>query len=277
MMLKLQLQKITKSVYNKEFQLEDDYLDNLIGFLQKKQLKVNYNYYNLSNAQRSMLQIYLNRSDFEINQNYFVKSILTTFLYTNTYINQPQQQTQYRIDLTEFQYCDTQKDAPEIQQYNYYCIIHIEGNTYENCDLLMEEINNQSAQLYCKCKSFGNLFLIKIVDKFMNQQNHTSSNQMQEDQKNIEVFKQSYLYVQSAFIISSIMVYYAFVYLEYQRQNEIITDQGSINRLDTLEPVKKSFQINLYPGHFFVFKTSFQVNCFNIKIVYAFYFVIFLK
>ncbi|CAD8161406.1 unnamed protein product [Paramecium octaurelia] len=257
LMMKLQLQKITKSVYNKEFQLEDDYLDNLIAFQQKKQIKVNYNYYNLSNDQRSMLQIYLNRSDFEINQKYFVKSTLTNFLYANTSFNQPQQNTQYRIDLAEFQYCDTQKGDSEFMNYNYYCINHLEDNTYENCDLLMEELNNKSAQLYCKCKSFGSLFLIKISNKSINQQNNTLVNQIQEDYQNIEIFQQTFIYVQIAFIISSIMVYCALVYLDYQSQKNIIMEQASSNSSDTLELAKKAFQINIYPGHIFMFKTSF--------------------
>ncbi|CAD8161586.1 unnamed protein product [Paramecium octaurelia] len=240
MMLELQLQKITKSVYNKEFQLDDDYLDNLIAYLQKEQLKLNYNYYNLSKPQRSMLQIYLNRSDFEINQNYFVKSTLTNFLYTNSYINQLQLNTQYRIDLAEFQYCDTSKGVSEFLQYNYYCMNHLEENTFEDCDLQMDGINNQSVQLYCKCKSFGNLFLIKVANKSTNQQNSTLVKQIQQDTKKNDLFKQTFLYVQSTFIISSIMVYFTFVYLEYQSQKEIIMEEGFNDRQDTLDPAKKN-------------------------------------
>ncbi|CAK74560.1 unnamed protein product (macronuclear) [Paramecium tetraurelia] len=90
--LSLQLQKITKSVYNAQFQIQYDYLDNLIAFIQKSQLKVSFNYYNLSQSYRTMLQIYLNRSDFENDQNYFVKSFLTNYLYTGSQINQLQLQ-----------------------------------------------------------------------------------------------------------------------------------------------------------------------------------------
>ncbi|CAD8214206.1 unnamed protein product [Paramecium octaurelia] len=258
LILKLQFQQLTKPKYNQEFQLQNDYLDNLIAYIQKQQLIVNYNYYNLSEIYTTMLQIYLNRSDFEIDQNHLVKTILTNSLYTNNQINQLELNTYYRIDLAEFRYCQSSQETSIIFEYNYYCINHLTANKFEKCDLEMEEIDNQKTQLFCKCKAIGNLFLIKIANKTMTQQNNTSVNQTQFDLKQMKLLKQPYLFVQVVFIMSSFIVYCFLFYKENQRDKEIAKEQSQSGTQDTLEKGQKVFGRKYYPGHVFIFKASFK-------------------
>ncbi|CAK92594.1 unnamed protein product (macronuclear) [Paramecium tetraurelia] len=263
--LKFQLQKLTKSKHNLNFQIHDDYLDNLITFIQKQQLIVYYNYYNLSQTYRTMLQIYLNRSDFEIDQNHYVKTILTNFLYTNPQMNQQELSGYYGIDLTELQYCDPLNQFSTVVEYNYQCINYIMENKFENCHLEMQEVNNQRAQLVCICKSIGNLFLIKSAHKTVTQNSTTVANQLQFDFSSIKLIDQAFLFVQSGVILSSFFVYFFLLYKDYNNQKDIDLEQSQSERQDTLERGQKVFGRKFYPGHIFMFKAAFKVNYLIIK------------
>ncbi|CAD8177777.1 unnamed protein product [Paramecium octaurelia] len=258
MMLKLQFQKLTKSKHNIDFQMQNDYLDNLITFIQKQQLIVNYNYYNQSQTYRTMLQIYLNRSDFEIDQNHLVKTMLTNFLYTNSQINQLELSNYYRIDLVEFQFCEASNQFSVAVEYNYYCINHITENKFEKCDLEMEEIDNESTQLFCKCKTIGNLFLIKIANKTITYNNSTLVNQFQFDFLSIKLFEHAFLFVQGGVILLSFFVYCTLLYKEYKSQKKRDVVQSQSEGQDTLEVGQKVLGKKLYPGHVFIFKASFK-------------------
>ncbi|CAK74561.1 unnamed protein product (macronuclear) [Paramecium tetraurelia] len=128
---------------------------------------------------------------------------------------------------------------------------------FEKCDVEIEKIDNQTTQLYCKCQSFGHLYLIKVSNNSMNQSNNTVVNWMAEEQQKIDIYEQSFLLVQGVFIISSAIVYLSLVFLEYHKSKEIIIEQGQ-DMDNKLEPAKDALQIRLYPSHFIMFKTNFQ-------------------
>ncbi|CAD8187968.1 unnamed protein product [Paramecium octaurelia] len=119
-----------------KFQLENFRSQSLMQIFKCKMINQNIQLhsYRGNNLQLKMLQIYLNRSDFEIDQYQYFKSILTNYLYTSPQINQ-ELSSYYRIDLAEFQYCDPSNYHSTVFEYEYYCINYIKEKKFENCDL----------------------------------------------------------------------------------------------------------------------------------------------
>ncbi|CAK73909.1 unnamed protein product (macronuclear) [Paramecium tetraurelia] len=250
MILQFKLQKLTKSKLNVNFQTQNDQLDYLISFIQKQQLIVDYNYYNLSQTYRKMLKIY------QINQILRLINIITSnqlqlifFMLIPKLISKNQAVI---IELT------WQNFNIVILQSSFLQLLNMNINKFESCDLEILEINNQRAQLSCKCRSIGNLFLIKIAQRSGTQNSTILANQFQFDFSSIKLINQAFLFVQCGVILSSFFVYCFLLYKEYKSQKNIDLEQNQSERQDTLERDQNVLGRRFYPGHIFMFKATFK-------------------
>ncbi|CAD8190570.1 unnamed protein product [Paramecium octaurelia] len=256
--IKWQLSKITKGRFNAEFNIERDQLDDLIDFVQKEQIELNYNYLNLSQQLQTQLQTFFNITTLQINENTQKKIYLSNHLYNNRSLYYQDPLTTYIIDMMQIPYC--QEQVPLEKPYQYDCAnINMEGQVYK-CDFVTEEINNTTVQVSCRCQKLGIIFLIQYPNNSAIQQNSTYDSQENRiENSNVKLDEQPILLFQGIFIVFSFLIYYELLQIEKRsKQLRIESRLETENSIDEALKQGKTQQIIFYPGNFALFKKYFK-------------------
>ncbi|CAD8084393.1 unnamed protein product [Paramecium sonneborni] len=255
--LNFQISKQTKDNFNNQFNIDKDLLDGLIDFVQKQQISLNYNYYILQQNISSKLSQFLNTSNLLIEQNFLRKTNLKNHLYDNRFIEYQNIEQKYIVDIAQYQYC--QEEVPEQLLNYYYCVEINSFGEYFLCDLQVEEIDNITVSISCKCLQFGDIFLVRYTNNSYEEQ--TIKQQNLDDKMedfDLKINEQPILLFHGIFIIFSFFLYIELNCIEtkvaYNFINHGIILESTNDDIPTLGKQKLLF----YPGSFAIYKMIFK-------------------
>ncbi|CAK63126.1 unnamed protein product (macronuclear) [Paramecium tetraurelia] len=256
--IKWKLSKITKVQFNKQFNIERDQLDELIEFVQKEQIELNYNYLNLSQQLQTQLQDFYNVTTIKIYEKKQQRVYLQNHLYNNRSLHYQDPLTTYIIDMIQIPYC--QEQVPLEKLYTYECVnINLKGQLFK-CDFITEEIDNKTMVISCRCQKLGSIFLIQYHNNSALLQNDTFNPQENRiDNSNEKLDQQPILLFHGIFIVFSYLIYYELLQIEMRsKQLQIESRLETENSVDPAFFYVKTQQIIFYPGNFALFKKYFK-------------------
>ncbi|CAD8114389.1 unnamed protein product [Paramecium sonneborni] len=257
--LKWQLSKITKELFNRQFDISNDFLDGMIDFVQKEQIDLNYNHLNLSDKLQKELQTLFNiNSTIEIDEKIYKKVNLKNHLYNNNYIEYKNTLKKYIIDMFQFQYCEQQ--IPQQYLFTYQCVtINNESKSFK-CDLLNEKINKTTLLVSCQCEQLGSILLIRYQNNQIIQQNITQVpyNHPKKDNSELKLSENPILLFHSIYISFSFFLYFQLLLFEIKKNQISIFKQEETDHSISVEQNRKGNNLEFYPGNLFVFKLSFK-------------------
>ncbi|CAD8164366.1 unnamed protein product [Paramecium octaurelia] len=167
--LKWSVIKLTKDTFDKLFDLEKELLDAFVDFVQKEELDINFNPYNLSTQFQNQLSLLFNQSTLEIDEQVFKKTRLQNHLYDHRYVEYLGSLKQYAVDMIRYPKC-LEIDQKSDKYIYFQSCVQINGiGEVVLCKLLVEESDNTTVQVSCLCQQIGSIILVRYS-------NHSTSN-----------------------------------------------------------------------------------------------------
>ncbi|CAD8152494.1 unnamed protein product [Paramecium octaurelia] len=249
----------SKSDFNKLTNIESDFTDSFVAFVEKAQISISYNFYNLSTDYQTQMQQQLNYTHLYIDSNKLLILTLRNYRTMQNYVNQDNLTQKYNAILQEISYCE------EAYQYNYNdiyepsCIQYSNSNLFNACDRLDAE-ENSSVKVICSCNQFGNVFLIQtpLNQTKPNNDSGIQIESLETNQKTLIIFEQPFILFQSILTCFSILVYYQLYTLENKPAEQIIQQYQNIESSDDLSKLERKDQLKCYPGDVFIIKENYK-------------------
>ncbi|CAD8203896.1 unnamed protein product [Paramecium pentaurelia] len=253
------LKRQSKTNFNKLSNIEFDFTDHFVAFIEKAQTSISYNFYHLLIDYQYQLQQQLNYSYLQIDQNKLIIVRLRNYRTMQNYVNQDNFSQKYNVQLEQLQYCEETQIYNQNDIYQPSCIQLSNTNLFHICDINAIH-QNTSVQVLCNCNQFGNVFLIQIpINQTKNKNNsEISIDPIITEQKNLQIFEQPFILLQSILICFSILIYYQLYTIENKPNEQITQVYQNIESSDDLNKIEKKEHLKCYPGDIFIIKENYK-------------------
>ncbi|CAD8108415.1 unnamed protein product [Paramecium sonneborni] len=253
--LQWKLIRLSKKTFNKLANLESAFTDHFIAFIEKIQITIAFNFYNLSSNYLTDLQTKLNKSYHQIDQSKLLEVNLRNYKNLYRYVNQENFTVKYNVQLLNMTYCDEKFKYDKKDVYEFSCVQQSINGYFEICDLNKIQ-ENSTIRILCSCKQFGKIFLIKkpIIEINVQNKSNNSIEIPEIAKKQLFIFEQPFILVQSILICFSILVYYQLLIVEMKSKQQY----GNIMSSDDFSKIEKKEPLRCYPGDLLIFKDNFK-------------------